>query len=157
MTDSPPLLKVENLSVAFTGQTVVKDVSFSVSAGQTLALVGESGSGKSVTAHSILKLLHYPNASHPSGKIFHNGQNLLSLNEQTLQKIRGNRIGMIFQEPMTALNPLHTVEKQIAEVLRLHKHLNTQQCREKTLALLEKVQIVNPEQRLGSYLTFNRS
>ena len=151
MTDSPPLLKVENLSVAFAGKTVVKNVSFSVSAGETLALVGESGSGKSVTAHSILKLLHYPNASHPSGKIFHNGQNLLSLNEQALQKVRGNRIGMIFQEPMTALNPLHTVEKQITEVLRLHKHLNTQQCRQQTLALLEKVQIVNPQQRLGSY------
>lgn len=151
MTDSNPLLRIENLSVAFTGQTVVKNVSFSVSAGQTLALVGESGSGKSVTAHSILKLLPYPNASHPGGKIFYNGQNLLNLSEQALQKIRGNHIGMIFQEPMAALNPLHTVEKQITEVLRLHKYLNTQQCREKTLALLEKVQIVNPEQRLSSY------
>ena len=151
MTDINPLLKIENLSVAFSGQTVVKNVSFSVRAGQTLALVGESGSGKSVTAHSILKLLPYPNASHPSGKILYNGQNLLSLNDQGLQKIRGNRIGMIFQEPMTALNPLHTVEKQISEILRQHKRVNNQQCRLQTLALLEKVQIVNPEQRLGSY------
>lgn len=151
MTQSNPLLSVENLSVAFNGENVVKNISFSVHAGETLALVGESGSGKSVSAHSILKLLPYPSASHPSGKIHYNGQNLLALDDAALQTIRGNHIGMIFQEPMTALNPLHSVEKQISEVLRIHKDLDKQQCRQKTLELLHKVQIPDPEQRLKSY------
>lgn len=151
MSQPTPLLRVENLSVAFNDQCIVKQVSFSVCAGETLALVGESGSGKSVTAHSILKLLPYPCASHPSGKINFNGEDLLNLPDNALQKIRGNRIGMIFQEPMTALNPLHSVEKQISEALYVHKGLNKQQCREKTLELLHKVQIPNPKQRLKSY------
>lgn len=151
MNQPTPLLSVENLSVAFNEQSVVKNISFSVNAGETLALVGESGSGKSVSAHSILKLLPYPSASHPSGKIHYNGQDLLALDDSALQKIRGNHIGMIFQEPMTALNPLHSVEKQISEVLRIHKDLDKQQCRQKTLELLHKVQIPNPEQRLKSY------
>jgi len=112
-----PLISIRNLSVAFrqgNDQTMaVKDVSFNIRPGQTLALVGESGSGKSVTAHSILRLLPYPTASHPSGSIEFGGQDLLKANENTLRKVRGNRISMIFQEPMSSLNPLHTVERQI--------------------------------------------
>lgn len=149
------LLQVRDLSVSFhIGKDVshvVKNVSFEIKQGETLALVGESGSGKSVTAHAITRLLPYPMAFHPSGEVLFADQDLLHLPVDTLRRIRGNRIGMIFQEPMTALNPLHTVEKQIGEVLVLHKKLNRQQVRERILELLELVQIPNPEQRLGSY------
>jgi microcin C transport system ATP-binding protein len=129
----------------------VKDVSFDIRPGQTLALVGESGSGKSVTAHSILRLLPYPAASHPSGSIEFDGQDLLKANENTLRKVRGNRISMIFQEPMSSLNPLHTVERQIGEVLALHKGLNKLQARERSLELLDLVGIPEPRKRLGAY------
>ncbi|WP_151959212.1 ATP-binding cassette domain-containing protein, partial [Acinetobacter junii] len=116
--------------------------------GETLALVGESGSGKSVTAHSILRLLPYPLAQHPRGSIRHEGKDLLQQNEKTLQRIRGNRIAMIFQEPLTSLNPLHCIEKQINEILLLHKGLTGKQATARTLELLEMVGIPEPRKRL---------
>ena len=113
------LLSIEDLSVEFlSGETVqraVNNISFSILKGETLALVGESGSGKSVTAHSILRLLPYPLARHPSGKIMYQGEDLLAATPEYLRNVRGNRIAMIFQEPMSSLNPLHTIEKQINE------------------------------------------
>src|SRR5580698_6246796 len=149
------LLKVENLGVTFgRGDQMVEAVrgaSFSIERGQTLALVGESGSGKSVTALSILQLLPYPNARHPSGTITFEGQQLVGAPFQTLQKIRGNRIAMVFQEPMTSLNPLHTIEKQIDEVLLLHKKMRPEQARIRTLELLKLVALPNAEQRLSAY------
>ncbi len=115
------LLSVQNLSVRF-GQNplVVNGVSFQIAKGETLALVGESGSGKSVTALSIMQLLDYPYASHPSGSVKFNGRELIGADEYVLRDFRGNRAAMIFQEPMTSLNPLHTIEKQVAETMILH-------------------------------------
>lgn len=150
-----PLLRIEDLSVTFDmGEqdvAAVKKVSFDLEAGETLALVGESGSGKSVTALSVMQLLPYPKASHPSGSIRFKGRELINAERNVLKEIRGDQIGMIFQEPMTALNPLHTVEKQISEVLFLHKQMNAAQARARTLALLAKVHIHDPEKRLASY------
>lgn len=149
------LVSVRNLSVNFeqNGHTVeaVKNVSFDIPRGKTLALVGESGSGKSVSALSILRLLPYPKASHPSGEIHYRGQDLLTLNEGQMRELRGNRIGIIFQEPMTSLNPLHSVEKQIGEVLLLHKVQKGRQVRERILELLSLVGIPDPASRLKSY------
>jgi microcin C transport system ATP-binding protein len=149
------LLNVINLSVHFKTQTktfhAVDGVSFTIKKGETLALVGESGSGKSVSALSILKLLPYPLASHPTGKILFEGKDLLQLSENELQHIRGNRIGMIFQEPMTSLNPLHTLEKQIAEVLILHKGWKFEQCRPRILELLDLVGFKDGAERLSAY------
>jgi len=154
MTDQP-LIRIENLSVAFASEheqvMAVRDVSFDIRPGETLALVGESGSGKSVTAHSILRLLPYPQAHHPSGRILYKGEDLLQASEKRLRQVRGNRISMIFQEPMSSLNPLHTVERQINEVLVLHKGLNKSAARERTLELLDLVGIPNPASRLGAY------
>ncbi len=150
-----PLLQVKDLSVDFAqGDTVthaVRNVSFEIAPGETLALVGESGSGKSVTALSVLKLLGYPAASHPSGEILFEGQDLLTASDQTLRGIRGNRVAMIFQEPMTSLNPLHQVERQIMEVLKLHSGMSDTKARARTLELLDQVGIRNPESRLKSY------
>src|SRR3546814_6615512 len=113
---SAPLLEVKDLSVAFRGEdgvtVAVNHISFSIMPGETLALVGESGSGKSVSALSILQLLPYPQASHPSGEILIDDKNLVGADDKTLRTIRGNRISMVFQEPMTSLNPLHTIERQ---------------------------------------------
>ena len=152
---SEPILTVDNLSVAFNSDSgvanVVNNINLHLEEGETLALVGESGSGKSVTAHSILRLLPYPNAFHPSGKILFQNRNLLDLPLKEIQKIRGNHISMIFQEPMTALNPLHTVEKQIGEILTIHQGLNKQQARAVTLSLLEQVRIDDPSNRMQSY------
>ncbi len=152
---SQPLLDVHDLAVDFRqGNSVthaVRGVSFSVNRGETLALVGESGSGKSVTALSILKLLPYPAASHPSGKVLFKGEDLLDNDESDLRRVRGNDITMIFQEPMTSLNPLHTVEQQIGEILELHQGLREQAQRARTLELLEKVGIRDAESRLGAY------
>ncbi|NDW02944.1 ABC transporter ATP-binding protein [Jiella pacifica] len=155
LVSTSPLLSVENLSVAFSqgGKTTlaVDEVSFSIAKGETLALVGESGSGKSVSALSILKLLPYPAASHPSGAVYFDGENLIDDDERDLRKVRGNRISMIFQEPMSSLNPLHTVEKQVGEVLKLHRGFGDKAARERTLELLSKVGIRNAEERLGAY------
>ncbi len=119
-----PLLAIDNLSIAFRQQgetqTVVHNLSLEVAVGETLALVGESGSGKSISALSVLRLLPNPPASYPSGDIRFHGQSLLHADEATLRGVRGNRIAMIFQEPMVSLNPLHTLEKQLYEVLSLH-------------------------------------
>ena len=152
---SNPLLEVKDLSVAFTqgGKTnlAVDHVSFSINQGETLALVGESGSGKSVSALSILKLLPYPSASHPSGEIVFKGQELLHADENALRKVRGNDITMIFQEPMTSLNPLHPVEQQVGEVLEIHQKLSGAARRQRIIDLLAKVGIRNPETRLQDY------
>ena len=150
-----PLLEVKDLSVDFRvegGQShAVKNISFDLGAGETLAIVGESGSGKSVTALSILQLLPYPPASHPSGSIKYRGTELLGADKETLHVARGNNISMIFQEPMTALNPLHVVEQQVGEVLALHKKMNPTQVRERIMELLHLVGIQEPEKRLGAY------
>ncbi len=145
------LLDVKDLSVAFGKTTVVDRVNFTLNKGETLALVGESGSGKSVTALSILKLLPYPPASHPSGQIFFNGRDLLSASEKELRAVRGRAITMIFQEPMTSLNPLHTVEKQIGEILELHQGLRGEPARARIVELLEKVGIRDAASRLEDY------
>jgi microcin C transport system ATP-binding protein len=150
------LLQVKDLSVNFQrpGENpveAVNHVSFSLDQGETLALVGESGSGKSVSALSILGLLPYPLASHPSGSILFEGQELLNAGEETLRKFRGHDIGMIFQEPMTALNPLHTIEKQIAEPLLIHKGMTKSQARERVKELLHLVGFPDGVNRLSSY------
>lgn len=155
MTTSQTILEVRDLSVDFISKEqrvkAVRNVSFNVHGGKTLALVGESGSGKSVSALSVLRLLPYPKAEHPSGRILYRGTDLLLATEDELREVRGDRIGMIFQEPMTSLNPLHTLEKQIGEVLALHKGLVGKALTARILELLELVQIPAPETRLKSY------
>jgi microcin C transport system ATP-binding protein len=150
-----PLLDVRDLSVAFhqpSGTSVAVDhVSFQIQRGECVALVGESGSGKSVSALSILKLLPYPTASHPSGQIRFKGRELLDLPEHEIRGIRGNDISIIFQEPMTSLNPLHTIEAQIGEILQLHSGLRGAKARARILELLTQVGIPEPETRLASY------
>ena len=150
-----PLLDVRDLSVAFRhqgGSSVAVDrISFDIKRGECVALVGKSGSGKSVSALSVLKLLPYPTASHPSGSIRFHGRELLSLSERDIRGIRGNDISIIFQEPMTSLNPLHTIEDQIVEILQLHGHVSTVAARARTLELLTQVGIPDPETRLKSY------
>ena len=150
-----PLLIVKDLSIAFGAgerQVLAVDrISFSIKKGETLALVGESGSGKSATALSIMKLLPYPAASHPSGQVMFKGQDLLSLSERNIREIRGADITIIFQEPMTSLNPLHTIEQQLAEILLLHRGMTGQPARARILELLTQVGIPNPETRLKSY------
>src|SRR5215203_3950736 len=137
MTTSAPLLSVRDLSVAFRQgerqMLAVDRISFELKKGETVALVGESGSGKSVTALSVMKLLPYPAASHPSGTIHFKGQELLSLPEREIRHVRGNDITIIFQEPMTSLNPLHTIEKQIGEILLLHQGLTETAARARTM------------------------
>ena len=149
-----PLLSVKNLSVDFSqGEYIthaVRRASLHINKGETLALVGESGSGKSVTAHSILRLLP-DSASHPEGNIEFEGQDLLNFSTKNIRAIRGNKVGMIFQEPMSSLNPLHTIEKQISEVLFVHQGLSTKQTHERTLELLEMVEIQNAKKRLGAF------
>src|SRR3954468_9996445 len=146
-----PLLDVRDLSVAFGDQLAVDHVSFSIRRGECVALVGESGSGKSVSALSILKLLPYPAASHPSGSIHFKGRELLGAPENEMRQIRGNDISIIFQEPMTSLNPLHTIEAQIGEILQLHSGISGARARARTLELLTRVGIPEPETRLASY------
>jgi microcin C transport system ATP-binding protein len=145
------LLDVKDLSVAFGKNIAVDQISFSLAKGETLALVGESGSGKSVSALSILKLLQYPPASHPTGEILFKGQDLLRANESELRGVRGNGITMIFQEPMTSLNPLHTVERQIGEILELHQNIKGNAARIIIIDLLEKVGIRDASTRLQDY------
>ena len=152
---SVPLLSVQDLSVAFRqgGQETlaVDKVSFEIAKGETLALVGESGSGKSVSALSILKLLNYPAAHHPSGKVLFNDQELIGADEDAMRKVRGNDITMVFQEPMTSLNPLHTIARQIGEILELHKGMRGEKARERTLELLTLVGIRDAASRLDAY------
>src|SRR2546421_5072979 len=146
-----PLLDVRDLSVAFGAMSAVDRISFSIKRGECVALVGESGSGKSVSALSVLKLLPYPTASHPSGTIHFKGRELLKASEREMREIRGNDISIIFQEPMTSLNPLHTIEAQIGEILSLHNGISGSLARARTLELLTQVGIPDPETRLQSY------
>ena len=157
MATGDPFLKLDDLGVRFGGaddphaKDAVKDVSLTLAKGETLALVGESGSGKSVTALSILQLLPYPLASHPTGSIQFDGEEMIGASKQTLMKVRGARVGMIFQEPMTSLNPLHTVAKQIGESLVVHRGMSKSAARARALELLKLVALKDPEQRLDSY------
>jgi microcin C transport system ATP-binding protein len=151
-----PLLSVTNLTIDFSsGDTTVhavRGVSFAIERGETVALVGESGSGKSVTALSILQLLPYPPARHgPGSSILFDGQELIGAGEPLLRQIRGNRIAMVFQEPMTSLNPLHTVEKQITETLFLHKHMDRGAARTRAIELLHLVGLSEADRRLDAY------
>ncbi len=152
---SEKLLEVKDLSVAFEGEDaiteVVHKVSFAIDAGETLALVGESGSGKSVTALSIPQLLPYPTASHPSGSVRFRGEEMFGKSDDRLRHIRGKDVAMIFQEPMTSLNPLHSVERQIGETLWQHKGLRGKAARDRVIELLDLVGIPNPTSRLASY------
>ncbi len=149
------LLTVDNLAVDFVqgGKVThaVKGVSFHIDRGETLALVGESGSGKSVSALSILRLLPVPPAEYVSGEIRFRGEELLHAPERKLREVRGDRIAMIFQEPMTSLNPLHTVEKQIGEILEVHRGITGEKARARIIELLDRVGIHEPEKRLNSY------
>ncbi|PWQ99562.1 ABC transporter ATP-binding protein [Leucothrix arctica] len=149
------LVEIDNLTVQFkqgeSTNTVVSSVSLAVKRGETLALVGESGSGKTVTAMSILRLLPSPPAQWPSGEIRYDGRDMLTLNERDLREMRGNRIGVIFQEPMMSLNPLHTVGKQIAEVLQIHKGYSMVKAQPLILKWLERVGIENPKEKINSY------
>jgi len=150
-----PLLSIRDLSVTFDtpdgSVSAVRHVSFEIGRGETVALVGESGSGKSVTALSIVQLLPYPPARHPGGSITFRGDEMVGASEAVLRRVRGNRIAMIFQEPMTSLNPLHTVEKQVNEVLFVHKALTRRAAHARTLELLRLVGLRDAERRLGAY------
>ena len=150
-----PLVDVRNLSVEFrsAGKSVeaVKGVSFNIAKGEIVALVGESGSGKTVSALSILKLLPYPAAHHPTGEIHFGGQDLLKASDHAMRDIRGEKISIIFQEPMTSLNPLHTILKQVGEVMKVHHGLDEATARARVLALLRKVGLTDPEKRLDAY------
>ncbi len=152
---SEPILSVDDLHVDFTTEErvihAVRGVSFTIAAGQTVALVGESGSGKSVTALSILRLLPYPPASHPKGQVTFKGKDLLNAPAPALRAVRGNGISMIFQEPMSSLNPLHTVEKQVSEALIVHRGMSRADARARTIELLTEVGIQNAETRLADY------
>jgi len=149
------LIQARNLSVAFgkdESRTLAVDrVSFRIGRGETVALVGESGSGKTVSALSILRLLPYPAASHPTGEIFFEGKDLLTVPEAKMREIRGDRISIIFQEPMTSLNPLHTIERQVGEVLKLHRGMDDAAAKKRVRDLLVKVGIRDPERRLSAF------
>ncbi|HAS50444.1 MAG TPA: microcin ABC transporter ATP-binding protein [Gammaproteobacteria bacterium] len=149
-TESTPLLEVRDLSVVFGAMPAVEQVSFTLNRGETLALVGESGSGKSVSALSLLQLLPYPHARHPGGSIRLRGEELLGATPARLREIRGNQIAMVFQEPMTSLNPLHSIEQQIGETLRLHKGLSGNQLRARIMELLDRVGLSDVAHRLNA-------
>ena len=153
MSDTP-LLSVRNLGIAFRQAGVetmaVEGASFDIAKGETVALVGESGSGKSVTALSVMRLLP-PSAIHPAGDIHFKGKDLLHASDKDLRAVRGNDIGIVFQEPMTSLNPLHTIERQIGEVLKIHRGLGETAARARTLELLDQVGIHDAASRLDAY------
>jgi microcin C transport system ATP-binding protein len=153
MSEGTRLLEVDDLSVVFgrSPKPAVDGVSFRLDKGETLAVVGESGSGKTVTALSILQLLPYPLARHPAGSIRFAGEELLGAAPERLRQIRGNRIAMIFQEPMTSLNPLHRIERQIGETLALHKGLAAPERRRRIIELLRVVGLPEAEKRLGAF------
>ncbi|MBT3530714.1 MAG: ABC transporter ATP-binding protein [Gammaproteobacteria bacterium] len=152
---SDALLSVDNLITEFETDEgrvrAVDDISFSVQPGETLGIVGESGCGKSVTALSIMRLLPQPMGQIVGGEIKLNGEDLTKLKLSQMEKIRGNKIGMVFQEPMTALNPVHTVGRQLAEVLYLHKDISKDQALRECLEMLDKVGIPSPDVRMGEY------
>lgn len=155
MSDAEPLLKVEKLSVTFHTDIgdvpALSDFSYTLDAGETLAIVGESGSGKSVGALALMRLIPDPPGRITDGKISFDGRSLLDLSEGEMQKIRGNEIAMIFQEPMTSLNPVLTVAEQIGETVQLHQNLKRQKARIRALEMLQLVQISEPERRLDQY------
>jgi len=155
MSANETLLSIRDLSIAFgrgaRESLAVDRISFDIGKGETVALVGESGSGKSITALSVMKLLPYPAAHHPSGSIMFKGRDLLPLSERDMRHVRGNDITIIFQEPMTSLNPLHTIERQIGEILSLHQGLGGKAARARILELLDQVGIPDPAGRLQSY------
>ena len=144
-----PLLSIRDLAIRFGANQATRNVSFDIAPGETVALVGESGSGKSVTALSVLQLL--PPAAQLSGQILFKGQDLLAVSPAELRAVRGNDISMIFQEPMSSLNPVHTIERQIGEVLAIHRGLRATAARARTLELLDAVGIPDPRSRLASY------
>ena len=150
-----PLLKIRDLSVSFqSGKTTIKavdGVGFDIKGGETVALVGESGSGKTITGLSIIGLVPSPPAQYHSGSILFAGQELLGLSERHYQKIRGNKISVIFQEPMTSLNPLHVVGRQISEIILTHRAISREAAQKQTIELLERVQIKNPQSYLHTY------
>src|SRR5690606_20189579 len=152
--DAGALLEVRDLAVRFEGGgapvDAVRGVSFAIARGETVALVGESGSGKSVTALSVLQLLP-PTARHPSGSIRFDGRELIGAPEATLREVRGDRAAMIFQEPMTSLNPLHRVGRQIGEIVMLHRRVSEAEVRARTLELLRQVGLDEPERRIAAY------
>ncbi len=152
---SSPLLKIENLSTFFhTEENIVKsvrNVDLTIHKGETLALVGESGCGKSVTALSVMRLIPTPPGRFESGRILFKGQDLLQASEAEIQNIRGNEISMIFQEPMTSLNPIFTIGDQIMETIRLHQDKTESQARELALQVLRQVAIPSPEIRIDQY------
>ncbi|MEX0373437.1 ABC transporter ATP-binding protein [Spiribacter roseus] len=149
------LLQIEDLSIAFgrggRQAPVVQGVNLTLNARETLALVGESGSGKSITALSVPQLLPYPLASHPTGRILVEGESLIGASTATLRRFRGGALGMVFQEPMTSLNPVHTLEKQIGETLRIHQGLSAAAARDRIVELLEMVRLPEASARLGAF------
>src|SRR5215212_2388306 len=155
MAVNAPLLSIRDLSVAFReggrDTLAVDRISFDILPGETVALVGESGSGKSVSALSVLKLLPYPTAHHPSGNILFKGKDLIAASEDEMRAVRGDDITMVFQEPMTSLNPLHPIDRQVGEILQLHRRLSEKDARKRTLELLALVGIRDAESRLGAY------
>ena len=148
---SRPILDINDLSVAFHGREVVTGISFHIERGETVGLVGESGSGKSVTALSVMQLLPEKQASHPTGSVKVDGQEVIGASDDELLKIRGNRVGMVFQEPMTSLNPLHTIDRQIGEILFVHQAMGKKDARGRTLELLKLVGLQRAEERLSAY------
>ena len=148
---SDRILDVNDLAVAFHGEEVVRGVSFHIDRGESVALVGESGSGKSVTALSVMQLLPYPQASHPRGSVRVDGKEVIGADEDEMLKIRGDRVGMVFQEPMTSLNPLHHIERQIAEILFVHRAMDKRAARERALELLNLVGLQRAEERLRAF------
>ncbi|MCH8551572.1 MAG: ABC transporter ATP-binding protein [Natronospirillum sp.] len=152
---SQDLIRIENLSVGFEDDgkinQVVNEVSLTIPQGEIMALVGESGSGKSVTAQSILRLLPEPPVVYPSGAIWYQGKNLLAGPDSELRFIRGHKVSMIFQEPMTSLNPLHTIEKQLGEAIMLHDGTGRRKARPQIMEWLNRVGLRNPEKRLTAF------
>ncbi|MFU8763935.1 MAG: ABC transporter ATP-binding protein [Haliea sp.] len=155
MSESRPLLIVDGLNVSFRGRqgsfAAIEDIGFVLSSGETLAIVGESGSGKSVTSLAIMRLIPDPPGRITSGSIRFLDRDILQLSDSDMQKLRGNDIAMIFQEPMTSLNPVMTIGNQIAEVVKLHQSATSEQARTRAIEMLRLVQIPNPEQRLSQY------
>ena len=151
----PPVLEVSNLSTVFHTRRglvrAVQDVSFTVNAGETLAIVGESGCGKTITALSLMRLIPMPPGEITSGSVRLDGTDLLKVSDAEMRELRGSKIAMIFQEPMTALNPLLTIGKQIAEMVMLHDKASPQAARKRAIEMLHHVRIPEPERRAREY------